>query len=243
MEIFLIKNFRKTFTSIVLIAITCAGLILAIIAAGLFNSNLNPKLGDLEKRLIIYKKTLGNNPEQLIAGKKIYKSQLLEKNEKINNMFTKPNYVSSTPLSFKQLLFSAQDRLKVEAHKKNLKLSEWLGFDEYKINVPEAAITDVLTQELNVIEALVTGAIDSGVSSIDNIKLSHQRLSVTVADKKFSYLPISLSIKSGSGQMKAFLMNISKMPGIFEIIQLKVKSVDQDKNMLSTDIILQFIEI
>ncbi|MBU1088021.1 MAG: Amuc_1100 family pilus-like protein [Candidatus Omnitrophica bacterium] len=243
MEIFLIKKFKKTFAIIGLIGIFCAVLIVAIIAAGLLNSSLNLKLGDLEKKLIVYKKTLGSNPEQMIASRKTYKSQLLNKNEQINSMFTKANFPSSTPLSFKQLLFVTQDRLKAKSLKKNITLPLGLGFDEYKINVPEADITDVLTQELSVVEELINGAIDSGVSSIDNIKLSHQKLSLAAGEQSFRYLPISLSIKSGSGQMKAFLMNISKMPGVFVIKQLKVKNIEQNKNLLSTDITLKFIEI
>ncbi|MFH1062075.1 MAG: Amuc_1100 family pilus-like protein [Candidatus Omnitrophota bacterium] len=246
MEILLIKKFKKTFTVIVIIGVICVCLIIAILAAGVLNSTLNLKVSELEKKLIVYKKALGSNPEQAIDIKKSLKQQLLAENEQINNLFMKTresNPVTTTPLSFKQFLFSTQDRLKSKALKKKMSLPVWLGFDEYKINVPDADNADVLIKELAIVEEIVNGALASEVSSIESIKLSHQRLSVIVAEQKIKYLPIALSIKSDSGQMKAFLMNISKLQGIFSIKQLKVKCLDENKNQLSADINLKFIEI
>lgn len=246
MEIFLIKKFKKTFIAIVIIGIICVCLIIAILASGFLKSRLTLKISEMENKLIVYKKALGNNPQQKIGPKKILLDQLLNENEQINNLFVKTrkdNFDESTPLAFKQLLFSTQDRLKSKAFKKKMLLPVWLGFDEYKINVPDAENVDILLKELNIVEEIINGAVDSDVSSIENIKLSHQRLSMLVAEQKFKYLPVALTLKSDSGQMKAFLMCISKMQGIFSIKQVKVKYIDEDKNQLSTDINLQFIEI
>jgi hypothetical protein len=246
MEIILIKKFRKTFTAIIIIGITCLGLIIAIIAAGFLNSRLNAKVAAQEKKLIIYTQTLGNNPEQAIALKKSLKTQLVRENEQINDAYVKETVndpAANTPLSFKQLLYSTQDRLKSLAIKQNMGLPLWLGFDEYKINVPDAENTDVLIRELSISEMLIKGALDSGVSSVESIKFSHQRLLLVIGEKKIKYLPVSLSLKSSSGQIKAFLMNISKLPGVFSVTQLKIKGGTENKNQLATEINLKFIEI
>jgi len=243
MEILLIRKFKKSFGTIILIGIICAGLIVGIIAAGILNSSLNSKVSLLEKKLFVFKKTFSSNPEKAIEDKKILNRQLIDNNKKINSLFKKTIKASSTPLSFKQSMFSAQDKLKKKAFKKKMGLPLWLGFDEYKIKVPNAEITDILTQELIMVEELINAALDSGVSSIDNIKLSHQSFSLILAAQNFKYVPVSLSIKSDSRPMKEFLMNISKSPCVFGVQKLKVKTIDRNKNLLSTEITLNFIEI
>ncbi len=243
MEILLIRKFKRAFGILIIIGVICCGITAGIIASGILNSSLNSKASLLEKKLTVYKKTFGSNPEEAVERKKILNTQLIDNNKKINSLFKKRITVSNTPLSFKQLLFSAQDKLKTRAFKKKMNLPFWLGFDEYKIKVPDAQITDILTQELAMVEELVDAALDTGVSSIDNIKLSHQVFSIMLADQKFEYLPVSLSIKSGSGAMKAFLMSISKSPCIFAVQKLKVMSINQNANLLSTEITLKFIEI
>jgi hypothetical protein len=246
MEIFLIKKFKNAFLAIMIMGVLSAVLIIAMLATIVLNSGLKSQIDVQEKQLAVYKKKIKGDPEHLIGIKQSVKNSLTDQKQQLSAIFNvnKGQGVnSSNPLAFKQLLFDVQEKLQKKAVEKRMSLPSWFGFEEFKLKVPDNDITETLVNELVIVEQLVEFAINSGIESIDNIKLSHKAADVLIAEQKFKYLPISLSVRTGSAQIKDFLMDIAEMKHMVTIKKINIKKADNDQNLLSAQIILDLIEI
>ena len=245
----------KKFKSEIRFAMVIAVLSLALLFSMFFIlraiSDLNKKASLREAQIKKYRKTIGEDVDALIKLKDSLRSDLEQNYSKLENSLSKSHLnhaVSAAPLSFKKMLFDIHEQIADRAKRDKILLPQDLGFEEYRLNVPDVSIIPVLTSELFVLEEISSLLIKNKVYAVRSIKLPHK---VVLLNKKtqdteevsFKFLSMQLSVETDFKQLKRFLLDLAGSDKTYVVWQIDIKRIDETSERLAADINLKNIEL
>ncbi len=245
----------KKFKSEIRIAIIVAVLSLALLFSMLFISqgisDLNKKASLAEAKIKKYRKAMGDNVDSLIKLKNSLRSNLEQDYSRLESSLSKSHLkdaVSATPLSFKKMLFDVHEKIADRAKRNRILLPEDMGFEEYRLKVPDVSLVPVLTSELFVLKEISSLLIENKVYAIRSIKLPHKialfnKKTQSSGEVSFKSLSIQLSFETGFNQLKRFLLDLADSDKNYVVWQIDIKRIDETSERLVADINLKSIEL
>ncbi len=251
MDVIIAKKFKLEIRLLTIIIILCLLLIGSIVFVSYNISKLQEEADRKEQEIKKYRKIIGTDVNAVIELKDSLKFSLARKYKKIESAFKKENLneiISTEPLFFKQQLFDVQEDIRKRAKRNNVLLPEGLGFEEYKLKVPDALKSSVLMSELLVLEQICGILIDNRVHAINNIQFHHEQVLLKKNTENgesvfFKSLSINLSVEMDFAQMKKFIVDLSSSDKIYAIWQIDVKRKDNSDKYLIADINIKSIKL
>lgn len=234
-----------------LILLLCAVLLSLIIFISRVNSNLNEEIDLAEAQKEKYRKTIGGDVDALIKAQESRRHNLEQYYNELKKSLNKSKSESAdilSPLSFKKLLFDTRERLASKAKHNNVSLPQDLGFEDYKLKLPEAALIPVLTDELTFSERIIMLLIKNKIYALKSMELPHKVESLgnntqSAAGVSFQSISMRLSVESEFKQLKSFLLDLAGSERNYVVGQIIIKRADETSGRLLADINIKNLQL
>ena len=245
------KRLKSEIKIVIVIAIVSSALLLSAIFISGRVSDLNEKAAMREQDTRKYRKLIGEDVEALIKVQDSVGSDLKQYYRNLESSFNKSHLkdtVLATSLSFKQMLFDVYERITEKAKRNAVLIPQDLGFEEYRLKVPDVSLVPVLTGELVFLEDITSLLIENKVSALISVKLPHKvtllnKKTQSVNDVPFKSLSLQLSVETDFKQLKNFLLDLAVSDKTYVIRQFDIKKVDNTSERLMAYISLVNLEL
>ncbi len=245
------KKFKSEIRIATIISILCLTLVSSMFFISRGASDLAEKTSLREKEIKKYKKTIGEDVDALLKLKESLRLDLQQKYNQLKGSLSKSDLkaaVSATPLSFKKRLFEVREKIAERAKQNKILLPQELGFEEYRLKLPDASLVPVLLSELSILEEISSILINDRVFAVRSIKLPHE---VELLNKKthslgkvpFKSLSIQLSVETDFDRLKRFLLDLAGSENNYVVWKIDVKKIDGQSGRLLADMKLKCIEL
>lgn len=251
MDAIVAKKLKPEIKIIIVIAVLSLTLLLSTVFVLGRISDLNEKAAMREDEIKKYRKTIGEDIAGLIKLQDSVKSDLEENYSKLESSFKESHLkdaVSATPLSFKKMLFDVYERITEKAKRNAILMPQDLGFEEYRLKLPDASLVPVLTNELVFLEDIISLLIENKVAALISIKLPHKAellnrktQSANVVD--FKSLSMQLSLETDFKGLKSFLLDLAKSDKTYVVRQIDIKRAENESQRLVAYISLGSTEL
>ena len=245
------KKFKSEIRIAIIVAVLSLGLLFSMFFISRGILDLNQKASLAEAEIKKYRKTIGEDVDSLIKLKKSLISNLEQDCSNLESSLSKShlkNAVSATPLSFKKMLFDVHEQIADRAKRNKILLPQDLGFEEYRLKVPDVSLVPVLTSELFVLEEISSLLFENKIYAIRSIKLPHKaevfnKKTQSSGEVSFKSLSIQLSFETDFKQLKRFLLALVDSDKTYVVWKINIKRIDETSERLVVDINLKSIEL
>ncbi|MFH1093180.1 MAG: Amuc_1100 family pilus-like protein [Candidatus Omnitrophota bacterium] len=251
MDAMLVKKLKSEIEIVLIITVISLVLLVSLVFLSRRIADFNEKTALLEAQIKKYRRTIGDDVDGLIKLKETLKADLEQNYIKLERSLSRAylkDTVSATPLSFKKMLFEVHEEIIDRAKRNNVMLPQELGFEEYRLKVPDVSLVPVLTSELFVLEEISRFLIENKIYAIRNIKLPHKvsllnNKTQSAADVSFKSFSMQLSVETDFTQLKRFLLDLAGSDKTYVVWKIDIKRIDDASDRLVAEINLKSIEL